>query len=70
MRVRIIQPAECEVLDAVTYYNDQRPGLGVELAREIRMTTKRIKVHPYAWTRIDENIRRCPTDRFPYSILY
>ena len=35
MRVRFIAPAKREVLDAIDYYNEQRPGLGIELAREI-----------------------------------
>jgi len=57
MRVRILKPAE-------------RPGLGIEFAREIRLILNRIKAHPYAWTKIDPAIRRCPADRFPYSAIY
>ncbi len=70
IRVRFIAPAKREVLDAIDYYNEQRPGLGIELAREIRLTTRRIKEHPFAWIKIDENIRCCPANRFPYSLLY
>ncbi|MHB9106839.1 MAG: type II toxin-antitoxin system RelE/ParE family toxin [Armatimonadota bacterium] len=70
MRVRILSPAERELLDAIEYYNAERPGLGIEFAREIRLTLNRIKAHPYAWTKIDPTFRRCPTDRFPYSAIY
>jgi len=70
MRVRILLPAERELVAAVDYYNAERAGLGIEFAREIRLTLKRIQAHPYAWSIIDHDIRRCPTDRFPYSVLY
>lgn len=70
MRVRVLQPAEGELRDAINYYNSERPGLGIEFAREIRLTINRIKAHPYAWTKVDDEIRRCLTDRFPYSALY
>lgn len=70
MRIRILQPAERELLDVINYYNSERPGLGIEFAREIRLTINRIKAHPYAWTKIDPAFRRCPTNRFPYSVIY
>ena len=70
MQVRILQAAELELLDAIDYYNAERPGLGIEFAREIRLTINRIKIHPYAWIKVDHALRRCPTNRFPYSVLY
>ena len=70
MRVRLLKPAERELLDAIDYYNTERPGLGIEFAREARLTINRIKAHPYVWLKIDPAFRRCPTERFPYSVLY
>jgi len=70
MRVRIIQPAKSELSEAIDYYNNERPGLGVEFAHEVRLTIKRIVSHPFAWAKIDVNLRRCPTNRFPFSIIY
>jgi hypothetical protein len=34
MEVRILAPAEAELLDAVTYYNGESEGLGYEFAAE------------------------------------
>jgi plasmid stabilization system protein ParE len=70
MEVRILAPAEAELLDAVAYYNSESEGLGYEFAGEARRTIARIIEHPNAWTPISKHTRRCRLNRFPYGILY
>ena len=70
MEVRILAPAEAELLDAVAYYNRESEGLGYEFAAEVRRTIIRITEHPNAWTPISHHTRRCRLNRFPYGILY
>ena len=70
MEVRILAPAEAELLDAVTYYNGESEGLGYEFAAEARRTIARIIEHPNAWAPISKRTRRCRLNRFPYGILY
>ena len=70
MEVRILAPAEAELLDAIAYYNGESEGLGYEFAAEARRTIARIIEHPNAWAAISKRTRRCRLNRFPYGILY
>ena len=56
--VEFIQPAEDEFIDAVTYYNGEREGLGYEFAVEVSRTLERIVQHPKAWTPLSDRTRR------------
>lgn len=70
MNVRILSAAEYEFLDAVSYYNNECPGLGFEFASEIQNTIDRIKNNPEAWAPLSARTRRCLTQRFPFGIIY
>lgn len=70
MRVEFLAPARDEFEEAVAYYNGQKEGLGREFAREVRRAIGRILQYPEAWTHLSRRTRRCPTDRFPYGIIY
>jgi len=70
MRARFRAEAAEEFAEAVRYYNGERPGLGFELAGEVRNAIKRIKKYPESWPEIAPDIRKCIVNRFPYSILY
>ena len=70
MGVRLLDPAEAELRDAIAYYNAQSEGLGAEFAREVRRCIERIVDFPKAWARVSSRTRRCCTNRFPYGLLY
>ncbi len=70
MKVVFLQPAEAELVEAVTYYNLQSEGLGFEFAAEVKRTLGRIMRYPEAWTSLSNRSRRCRTSRFPYGIVY
>jgi len=55
---------------AVLYYNNERPGLGFELAAEVRNTLNRIIKFPDSWPFISPNIRKSIVNRFPFAVLY
>jgi plasmid stabilization system protein ParE len=59
-----------EFEDAVEWYEERSPGLGLDFAAEIRQAIRRAESMPFAWTRIEGDIRRVLTHRFPYGILY
>lgn len=63
-------PARRELREAVTYYNEEKPGLGRCFALEVKSTISRIKAHPLLWTKISRRLRRCRLKKFPYSLLY
>ncbi len=59
-----------EFSEAVSYYEDCQPGLGLEFAEEVYGTVTRILAYPTAWAPLSENTRRCLLNRFPYGLIY
>jgi hypothetical protein len=63
--------AEIEYLQAVRFYEDQRPGLGARLIKEFEHTIQIAADRPLGWKIIEANgIRRVDLRRFPYAIFY
>lgn len=62
--------ARDEFLNAIDYYEDCDIGLGYDFSREIFSTIKNILSFPKAWPLIENEIRRCQTQRFPFGIVY
>jgi plasmid stabilization system protein ParE len=62
--------AEQEFDEAVRYYEDCQPGLGVEFAEEVYATIARISQFPDAWSPVSKNTRRCLISRFPYGVIF
>lgn len=70
MKLGMLSVARKELLEAVEYYNGERPGLGFEFAAEFKNTVLRIVEYPDAWQKMSSRSRRCPMNRFPYAVLY
>ncbi|PHS34048.1 MAG: plasmid stabilization protein [Sulfurovum sp.] len=64
------EDAETELNQAITYYEECQPHLGLEFAEEVFQTIKRILDFPEAWQTMHKDIRRCLTKRFPFGIIY
>lgn len=62
--------ANDELDEAVRYYEDCRPGLGLEFAAEVYATVVRISEYPEAWSKMSQNTRRCLVSRFPYGVVF
>ena len=62
--------ARIEFLEAIAYFEDCKPGLGIEFSQEVFSTIQRIIHFPLAWSEFSINTRRCLTKRFPYGIIY
>ncbi len=62
--------AEQELLQAISYYEKCRPGLGIEFAEEVYQAIKRIIFFPDSYAHFSPNTRRCILNRFPYGLLY
>lgn len=62
--------AKIELNRAIDYYQECKPGLGLEFSKEVYSTIQRIRQYPNAWYRFTKNTRRCLTNRFPFGIIY
>jgi hypothetical protein len=70
LKVSFIASANVELDEAITYYDDQLPGLGFRFYGEVDAAIERIKHMPEAWTNIGPHTRRCILNGFPYALLY
>ncbi len=68
--VRMVQPAEQEMLDAAAYYELQVSGLGQDFLAKIASAVTDIAENPERWPVIRLNVRRRLVHRFPYGMLY
>ena len=62
--------ADEELVDAIAYYEDCAPGLGIDFSREIFATIQNALDYPTMWPEIEKEVRRCLVHRFPYGVLY
>jgi plasmid stabilization system protein ParE len=67
----IIEPeAELDLEQAVTWYNDQRPGLGSEFLEQVEAAFDRIREMPQLHAIAHGNARLTLVKRFPYVVCY
>jgi hypothetical protein len=62
--------AEEEFSQSIQYYEDCEPGLGEDFSLEVFSSIQNILSYPNAWPVVEEDVRRCLTNRFPYGVLY
>jgi plasmid stabilization system protein ParE len=62
--------ADEEFVEAVAYYENCDPGLGIDFSREVYATIQNAVEYPTMWPVIDDEVRRCLVHRFPYGVLY
>ncbi len=71
MRSVIFHPlAEQELLDAVSYYEEQETGLGLEYLGEVEHAVNFLVRYPEAGSKVSGSTRRLTLPKFPYSLLY
>lgn len=70
MKVRFLSFAQQELDDAVSWYNAQAAGLGLEFLDELDRAIRRSVSFPFASMEIEPGLRRCLIARFPYGLVY
>lgn len=70
MRVRFLEVAEIELDQAISWYESQAPGLGGAFLIEVLSAVERVSSYPDAWHPLEEGLRRCRLNRFPYGLIY
>jgi len=73
-RWRIHEETLAEIDATVTWYEEQRTGLGLEFLSELRATLGELRAAPAASRREpaspDAGVRRRRVHRFPYAVLF
>jgi toxin ParE1/3/4 len=59
-----------EYAEAVQYYSQQRTEVAQAFIDAVENAVYRIRESPTRCRAIDEDVRRCLTQKFPYGILY
>ena len=62
--------ADTEFHEAVEYYETCESGLGYDFSLEVFATVQNIVNAPIAWPVMEEDVRRCLVNRFPFGVLY
>ena len=68
--IRILKEAEIELFEAVSYYEEQQIGLGLDFESEIRRAFFVIQSKPDLWVRRFKEFRRFFLQRFPFDVWY
>jgi plasmid stabilization system protein ParE len=68
--VAFLPAAREELLESACYYQTQSPGLGRRFSSAVREAILRIQEHPQLYPVVEDDIRRCRVQRFPYGIVY
>ena len=67
----IFRPAaQTELDEAAAWYNNQRPGLGVDFTLEVCKVLDKIAAQPDRCPIVRGTVREAPVYRFPYAIYY
>ena len=71
MSYGFLAAAELEYLDAVRFYEEQKPGLGASLIHEFERVAALAVSKPDAWKQVHSSGIRCiGLSKFPYSMFY
>ncbi len=72
MKLRIVfrRQASEEVLEAAHRYDEKWPGLGADFVTEVDAVLKAVQRRPALYARVDGEIRRALTRRFPFAVFY
>ncbi len=75
MRIRLHPDAERDLESAGDWYDQQRPGLGADLAEELEHALDAIAERPSTWPlwpgiAVELEVRRFLLARFPFAVAY
>ncbi len=67
----IIRPkARSDLLDAFHWYQEQRPGLGLDFKLCVDEVISKLQKHPSIYKKIHRDVRRAIIKRFPFGVLH
>ncbi len=69
-RVTVRPEAELDALEAATWYEGERVGLGAQFLGELRATFLRIDEGPLRFPAVFREVRRAILHRFPFGVFF
>src|SRR5436305_1637292 len=69
-RLSLRGEAEADIEAAAQWYEDQRPGLGLEFTRAVRAALATIEREPLRYPSARGEVRRALLRRFPYAVYF
>ena len=69
-RVDFVPLAKLELEQARLWYEQQRPGLGMEFLTEVDAAVERIRESPEMYSKVKKDYRQIIVKRFPYALYY
>ena len=69
-RLELRPEASADVAEAFSWYEAERPGLGLEFEAELDRTLSFIRDMPAAGRLVHRTLRRALVRRFPFAIYY
>lgn len=70
MNPEFLPEADEEFREAIRYYQNEAPGVGLKFLAEVRRGVTFITENPFATVAVGSGIRRKVLNHFPYSLLY
>lgn len=70
MRARFLKPAETEVAEAITYFDQQREGLGDRFEQDLLETVRFIAERPLTGKPLTTRVRKFRLHTFRYNVIY
>lgn len=61
---------DLDIEDAFTWYENERPGLGIEFLSELRAAYNRIAQGPLKYQHLRSGLRSALLRRFPYAVYF
>ena len=69
-RLSLSAEAEGDIGGAAAWYEEQRPGLGLEFTRAVRALLATVERDPLRFPLARHEIRRALVRRFPYAVYF
>jgi plasmid stabilization system protein ParE len=69
-RVRLKSPADLDYLQALEWYEERQPGLGLDFDAELLALFERIKQNPELFQKETAVVRKARMPRFKYRIYF
>jgi plasmid stabilization system protein ParE len=69
-RLSLAPDAEADLAEAAAWYEERRPGLGLEFTRAVRALLATVERDPLRYPLARHEVRRALVRRFPFAVYF